>query len=370
MKRLLSRLQDPLPHLLLAPSRKKFDDANSKLTDYLQAVTAPAVLTGVDDVLSPLLESGVIPVDQLFEQYAIRDADHDCFWQKTTFDRFAAEKFGDHEILTSYSSVLWHMFCGAANYPFAATASLTSMPDSISEEDVRLDLQAFRRACALLVLRGWELFPSDDDRDGSRQYGPSERASSDKVSQLARAIFKCMSVSISRPRSEPSMEQDTWEVEIIRNTLIFVHPRRPEAPNIRGATFKPASFVEHFDSAAKRLLQDGDVQSDTTSTTASLIAMDDLRQIMHLLLLVRQGDKVWRTGRASQQTSDVCHAQLDLSNVEITQASCLAANMLTRDFRSSAEYVPLEQFTKWASENVRIPPRSYSTMGRLALTVA
>jgi hypothetical protein len=83
-------------------------------------------------------------------------------------------------------------------------------------------VKAFKRAFALLVLRGFELFGAKQNgRPLSRNI---ETSYTDKVPRLSRVIFRCLSASTWELAVQSQATQALLQLQDVKDTVAFTQP--------------------------------------------------------------------------------------------------------------------------------------------------
>lgn len=315
---------------------RRADKNEQKTLDYLQSSTRSSCLKALDAALAQLLK-GVKHVNRVFSQHATVDSSGKLVWQRSSFIRHIGQRLPPD--ITTHASLLWHMFLTAAYYPF--------VPEPIDcDDDATLDLTAFRRAFAFLVLNGWDLYGLK--QDGSYIKNCGERVQpirlSPKVPRLARIIFRCL-VTYSSASQDMERSQDDSRFQDIKDTLLFTQPlfkRTIEAPK---------DLTEEYDAATIRLL-DEEHSRFSTDLAPDLLRAEHLQNLVQLFLLLRPGKNFWRKALTLRNTSTVRSSEarycgFEAGVDELAQASDCASAIIRAQFGSEVKRVSLEMLTEW-----------------------
>jgi hypothetical protein len=154
--------------------------------------------------------------------------------------------------------------------------------------DAEIDLEAFRRAFALLVMRGFELFGAK--QDGLPLSRKVEMSYPEKVPRLSRIIFRCLSQSSpeSAPQTKAAQEVRQWRD--IKDTIEYTQPVTSDL-----YPYGPKVDNEQFQVTASRLARIEDDRSAIRSLSQILLKTD-LGRLIQLLLLLGPQDRRWRDG--------------------------------------------------------------------------
>lgn len=349
--------------LLLAPvgvllGRSKVASAERTTQRYLQNVNSASCLVDLNRALGPLLD-GVDHVDQVFAKFATIDSSGKSFWNRSNFARYIDARLPSNQAVTACVPLLWRIFFSGASYPFSApTTAHKQVPGSGEPE---INLEAFRIAFALLVMRGFELF-------GAKQNGrPLSRtidmSYTDKVPRVTRIIFRCLSVPSQESAPQSQATQKVLQLQDVKDTIAFTQP----------ITFDPYPYGpsvgdEQFEVAASRLLRMEDERSAFRGSSR-ILPKADLQSLIQLLLLLRPQDRRWRNGlfmhEVYQRSGDIQYAHALPTPEEASRASDFAPTFVTSQFWGSEDSVPWDAFEAWCSDCVSLGMFLYTT---LALT--
>ena len=327
-----------LTPLAILVGRTKVASAERTTQRYLQNITSASCLVDLNTALGPLLD-GVNNVDKVFTKFATTDSRGRMFWNSSNFARYINATLPGHQEVTACLPLLWHILISSAFYPFSAPVAAHIQ---VSEEP-EVDLEAFKRAFALLVLRGYELLGSKPDgRPFSRQR-KVETSYTDKVPRLTRIIFSCLSFPL--PKSAPKFlaTQEVLELQNVKDTIVFVQPITYDP-----YPYGPSIGDELFEAASSRLLRMG----EPSSTLPKAV----LRSLIQLLLLLHPADRRWREGlfmyEAYQRSGDIQYAHFDPGPEEASRASDFISTFMTSRFRGDEDYVTWDVFQAWCLDCV------------------
>lgn len=329
--------------------RSKVVSAERTTQQYLQNVNSASCLVDLNKALGPLLD-GVDHVDQIFAKFATTDSSGKSFWNRSNFAKFIDARLPSNEIVTTCVPLLWRIFCFSAFYPFSAPTTPSIQVSRLGGPEI--DLEAFRRAFALLVMRGFELFGAKQDGRPLSRKRKIETSYIDKVPRLTRIIYRCLSVPLlgSAPQSQAMLE--VIQLQDVKNTIAFTQPITYDP-----YPYGPSVGDEQFEAAASRLQRMDDERSATRGLSR-IMPKADLKSLIQLLLLLRPEDRRWRDGlfmhEAYQRSADIQYAHSASAPEEASQASDFAPAFVTSQFRGSEDYVPLDVFETWCSDCVSL----------------
>jgi hypothetical protein len=219
---------------------------------------------------------------------------------------------------------------------------------SAPSNEPEIDVKAFRRAFAFIVLRGYELLGAKSNGQPSPR--SSEKFYTDKVPRLAHIIFR----SLSTPWLQSGTQsQESLQLQDIKDTIAFTQPII-----IEDMRFGRASVAdEEFQAAAYRLLRANYKQS-TAKGSSIAVSKADLQILIRLFLLQCAEDEHWRAGLSYynlyQRSGDIMFSYLIISPDEVSRASKLASAFLAYQFPGNNDYVTWEQFKVCCLEYVSI----------------
>lgn len=324
--------------IMLRWDSRRSDKNEQKTLDYLQSSTRSSCLEALDAALSQLLK-GVRHVNQVFSQHATVDSAGKLVWTRSSFDQRIGQRLPPDT--TTFAPLLWHMFLSAAYYPF--------VPEPIDcDDDATLDLTAFRRAFAFLVLNGRDLYGLK--QDGSYIKNCGERVQpirlSHKVPRLARIIFRCL-VTYSSASQNMEKSQDDSRFQDIKDTLLFTQP----LPKRTFTPLLPRDLATEYDAATNSLL--GEENSHLAADLGPhLLQTQKLQNLLQLLLLLRPAKNVWRkplTSRNSStlRSSEVRYCDCETRSSEAARASDYASAVIRTQFGPETKHVPSKMLTEW-----------------------
>lgn len=328
--------------LLLAPAAIVFNGAQVAYAErttqqYLQNISDTSCLEDLDQALSPVLES-VDNVNSIFAKFATQHSGGRAIWNERSFATYMDARLASNTELDTFVPLLWRILLSGAYYPFLAP-----------HDNPEVDLEAFRRAFAFLVMRGFELLGAK--QNGRELFGTVENSQNAKRPRLSRIFFHCLSASSHSSSSESQASHKARRLQDIKDTIGFTQPitydSYPQGPTVG---------EEHFDSAASRLL---DVETELPTAvqgSSRTLLKSDLQQLLQLLLRLRLGDKRWRhgvcNGDISQRSGDVYYSHFVLGLQEALSTSDLANSLMTSLFGDDGESVLWEGFSTWCSNCV------------------
>ena len=340
--------------ILLTPvgvlvSRSKVAFAERTTQQYLQSVDSVSCLVDLNKALSPLL-GGVDHVDQVFANFATTNDSGKSFWNRSSFARYIDARLPGDQIVTACVPLLWRIFFFSAFYPFSAPKTAHSQVSGFGESEI--DLEAFRRAFALLVMHGFELFGAKQDGRSLSRKRKIETSYTDKVPRLSRIIFGCLSFPL--PDSAPQFlaGQEVLQLYDVKDTITFTQPITYDQ-----YPYGPSVGDEQFEAAASRLLRVEDERSAARGSSR-MIPKTDLKILIQLLLVLRPEDRRWRDGlsmhEAYQRSADVQYSHLVPAPDDGSRAFDLASAFLTSQFKTGEDYVPWDIFESWCSNCVSL----------------
>lgn len=334
MSWILNVITWPLAYYLDTRHRR----GEAKLIHWLENVDASGVLSDLDSALEPLLKDTIEHVDRTFRAHAEHENGR-VFWTVNSLRRL----LGPHPLLRERVALLWSVFSYAAHYPFKPPGKLES------EGRIRIELAAFRRAFAFLVLHGWDLVGergNDMSFEGYYDQKP-ERDAHDKAPRIARIINSSLA----------SQEDERLAYDDIKSVLFFVQP-----PVWRNLCMVPRDFNPYFEAATNRLLQAKDLDVDAKISPSSL-TRTNLRSMIQMLLLLRPDNERWREGFShkwkigstqivTQRAGDVQFFSMVKDNADVADASTHATALMDFRFPSNESSISQEDFQAWCVENV------------------
>ncbi|PCG97667.1 Hypothetical protein PENO1_062170 [Penicillium occitanis (nom. inval.)] len=299
---------------------------------YLEDINSASCLSHLDKALDQLLH-GIKDVQKVFSNYATTNPSGKRVWNRESFARYINARLPENPVVTTCVPLLWSTFCIGAYFPF-----------SVPSNEPEIDVKAFRRAFAFIVLRGYELLGAKSNGQPSPR--SSEKFYTDKVPRLARIIFR--SLSTPWPQSE-TQSQGSFQLQDIKDTITFTQPII-----IEDMRFGRASVAdEEFEAAAYRLLL-ADHKQLIAKGSSIAVSKADLQILIRLFLLQHAEDRRWRAGLSYydlyQRSGDIMFSHLIISPDEVSRASELASAFLAYQFPGDDDYVTVEQFKACCSE--------------------
>ena len=340
-------------NILLAPlgvliRRSKVASAERTTQRYLHNLNAASCLVDLHKALGPLLDS-VDHVDQVFAEFAT-DSTGKSFWNRSNFATYVEARLPGNQTMSTCVLLLWRIFLSSASYPFSQPITAHIQVSSPGEPEI--DLQAFRRAFALLVLRGVELLGAKQDGRPLSRKTRIETSYTDKVPRLTRIIFRCLSSPLPEPAPQSQMTQEVLQLQDVKDAITFTQPITYDL-----YPYGPSIDDEQFEAAASRLLSMEDERS-ATQVSLGMIAKADLKNLIKLLILLRPEDRRWRDGlfmhQAYQRSADVQYARSNSAPEEASQASDLASAFVYSQFHGDEDYIPWKKFEAWCSDCVSV----------------
>ena len=340
--------------ILLTPvgvlvSRSKVAFAERTTQQYLQSVNSASCLVDLNKALAPLL-GGVDHVDQVFAYFATTNNSGKSFWNRSNFAKYIEARLPGNETVTACVPLLWRIIFSAASYPFPAPTTARTQVSRFGESEI--DLEAFRRAFALLVMHGFELFGAKQDGRSLSRKRKIETSYIDKVPRLSRIIFGCLSFPL--PDSAPQFlaGQEVLQFQDVKDTIAFTQPITYDP-----YPYGPSIDDEQFEAAASRLLRVEDERSATRGSSR-IIPKTDLKILIQLLLLLHPENRRWRDGlsmhEAYQRSADVQYTHLVPAPEDGSRTFDLASAFLTSQFKTGEDYVPWDVFESWCSNCVSL----------------
>jgi hypothetical protein len=246
----------------------------------------------------------------------------------------------ENPAVTTCIPLLWRTFSIGAYFPFSAPS-----------KEPEIDFKAFRRAFALIVLRGYE--PLGAKSNGVPFLTSTENFYTDKVPRLARIIFRSLSTSWPQLGAQSQDPQESPRLQDIKDTIAFVQPIILEDMRFGRANVSD----REFEAAAYRLLL-ADYKRSIVRGSPIAVRKADLQILVQLFLLRRAEDRLWRAGLSKRdenpRTGDIMFSCLISDPDEVSRASELASAFLAYQFSGSDDYVTWKQFEAWCSECVSI----------------
>ena len=340
--------------MLLAPvgvliGRSKVAFAERTTQRYLHNVNAASCSADLDKALDPLLGS-IDHVDKVFAKFATVDSSGKSFWNRSNVATYVEARQPDNHTMSASVFLLWRVLLSSASYPFLPPIAAHTQVSSLGEP--RIDLEAFRRAFALLVMRGFELFGAKQNGYPLSRKVKIETSYTDKVPRLTRIIFRCLSSPLPERAPQSQSTQEVLQVQDIRDTIAFTQPITYDQ-----YPYGPSVGDKRFEAAASRLQRIED-ERFATQISSGMIAKADLKNLIQLLLLLRPEDRRWKDGlfmhEAYQGCADVQYARSNSAPEEASQASDLASAFVTSQFKDDEDHIPWNKFEAWCSDCVSV----------------
>ena len=168
---------------------------------YLHKVNAASRSADLDQALGPLLDS-IDHVDQIFANFATIGSSGKSFWNRNNFAKYVEARLPGIQTMNACVLVLWRISLSSAFYPFSPPIAAHIKVSSSGESEI--DLQAYKRAFALLIMRGFELFGAKQDGRPLSRKPKIETSYINKVPRLTRIIFRCLNSPLPEP-AHPSL---------------------------------------------------------------------------------------------------------------------------------------------------------------------
>jgi hypothetical protein len=318
---------------------------------YLEDLSSASCFNLLDKALHQLLD-GVDDVGNIFSKYATTNSGGKRVWDRGSFARYINARLPENPAMTTCEPLLWRIFSTAAYFPFSAPSSV---PEQVSSQELDVDLKAFRRAFAFLVLRGYELFgtmsdgrPFPTSRDKSYHYYTA------KVPRLTRIIFQSLSTPSPQPAIQSQAPQELLQLQNVKDTITFTQPAIFPSPHYG----RSGVAEEEFEAAAHRLLL---TNHGTFGGILYAISKADLHNLIQLFLLQRIEDRRWRNGLSYhdlyQRSGDIQFSHFAPGLYEASRASEFASSFLSSQFRGNEDSITWKAFEAWCSECVSISRR-------------
>ena len=339
---------------LLAPvgvlvGRSKVASAERTTQRFLQNVDSASCLVDLNIALGPLLD-GVDHVDQVFAKFATTDSSGKRCWNRSNFAKYLDARLPGNQIVTACVPFLWRIFFSSAFYPFSAPTPGHIQVSGSGEPEI--DLEAFRRAFALLVMRGFELFGAKQDGRSLSRKHKIEMSYTDKVPRLTRIIFRCLSVPLPESAPQSQATREVLQLQDVKDTIAFTQPITYDS-----YPYGPSVDDKQFEAAASRLLRMEDERSGTRGSSRAIRPVN-LKSLIQLLLLLCPEDRRWRDGlfmhEAYQRSADIQYAHSVTAPEEASRASNFAPAFVTSQFRGGEDCVPWDVFEAWCSDCVSL----------------
>ena len=228
---------------------------------YLHNVNAASCLVDLLKTLGPLLD-GADHADQVFEKFATTDSSGKSSWNRSNFAKNTEARLPGIQPMSACILLLWRIFLFSVSYPFSP--SITAHLQVSTSGEPEINLEAFRRAFALLVLHGFELFGAKQDGRSLSRETKIETSYTNKVPRLTRIIFKCLNFPLPEPAPQSQATQELLQLHDVKETIAFTQPITYDP-----YPYGPSVDDEQFEAAASRLLR----MEDERSTTQRFLGM-------------------------------------------------------------------------------------------------
>jgi hypothetical protein len=331
---------------------------NRKTEKYLQTATPTSCLRDLSRELDRLCikregASAQIYVDQIFSQRCLISAAGPKVWNQSCFAGHLESKYPSQQLPVL---ILWQMFSFAAYYPFGF----------MGPGEAVIDIQAFRRAFALLVLGGFGRLSTAFTEKYTARY-------EERVVRLTRIVYESLGFNSSRSMSQDdhgqkqtvtTVEADeaahTFRREEIKSLLYSLEPVGYARHPYR-YTIPPSINHELFNNTSDRLL-------DEANWSASLRPLlESFRQLLLTLVSLSASDKGhWKNGRfyierhsLPKHSIGLPHANFD-STPDIEASSRIVSSVLASRFPNSTETLSWHEFEAFCYDVV-IPEGEYDT---------
>jgi hypothetical protein len=325
-------------HVVLAPVgvllRPKVAAAERKTKKYLLNVNSTSCLIDLSNALEFLL-CGVDHIDKVFAEFSMTNSNGERFWDQDHFTRYVSARLPGDDAMVACIPLLWRIFVSSAFFPFSTPTTTLG--------EAEIDLQAFRRAFALLAMRGFELLGAK--QNGRPLVRKLETNYADKVPRLSRIIFR----TLSQPSPE-SAPQEVHQFRDIKDTIEYTQPITYDS-----YPYGPKVDHEQFEVAASRLARVEDERSAIRGSS-QILSKTDLGSLVQPLLLLAPQDRRWKDGlfinETYQRSGDIQCVQMASSLEEAPTSTYLAPIFVTSQFANSEESVSWEVFETWCSDCV------------------
>jgi hypothetical protein len=305
---------------------------------YLEDINSASCLNHLDKTLDQLL-NGNKEVEKTFSTYATAGPSGKRVWNGGSFARYSNARLLENPAVAICIPLLW-VFSIGAYFPFSAPSN-----------EPEIDVKAFRRAFAFIVLRGYELLGAKSK--GQPFSTGTKKFYTDKVPRLARIVFRSLSAPWPQSGTQSQSLQELLQLQDIKETVAFTQPIINEDMRYGRATVADGEF----EAAASRLLL-ADNKQLTVRGLSIAVRKADLQILIRLFLLQRAEDRPWRAGLSYhdmyQRSGDIMFARLIPDPDEVSRASELASTFLAHQIPGTDEHVTWEQFKAFCLEVVSI----------------
>lgn len=356
---------------LLAPfywthlARRNHSDRTTN--KYLQSLTETSLLSTFGEILRPLTQEAH-HIQLIFDKFAVSGDRDETVWSGESFDHFVHAASGGVLGESSITQPLWRCFSRAAYFPLN--------PPQCASYSAEVDLDAFHRACALLVIQGIQL-PGFDVYYGCQSPHKLQR----KMPRIAGFIMSCMARCREGEESDDDDEDEKGDLEeeettagtegdlTEKNVLDIVnfaqpsHYQQPFSDLAEVPGIPPRAFRE----AAERLASSARRYPNYVSIPPTLLRQD-FYALLRSSMLVCLRDQRWRNGVTLPGSSDLISADVQLCrlNEDGSMADELASSLMDWIYPNSEEgsegNISYSTFTSFCSDCVR-PPHIPQALG-------
>lgn len=327
--------RDSISAFLIGHSKASAEQVTRK---YLEDLEPASSLNYLDQALWQLLH-GIKDVETIFKKYATTNSSGKRMWNRDSWARYINAEI---PAVATGIPLLWYTFTVGAYFPFSAPSN-----------EPEIDVKAFRRAFAFIILRGYELLGAKSN--GQPFPRCSEKFYTDKVPRLTRIIFRSLSPSYPQSETQSQHPQESLQLQDVKDTIAFTQPILKSNlchgwPNVADGEFEAAAY---------RLLL-ADHKRSTVKRSPIAVSRADLHILIRLFFLQRAEPRCWRAGlfkhETYQRSGDIMFSRLINEPDEVSRASELASAFLSYRFPGSNDCVTEEQFKDCCSECVSTLP--------------
>ncbi|EAW13515.1 uncharacterized protein ACLA_055630 [Aspergillus clavatus NRRL 1] len=177
---------------------------------YLEDINSASCLIHLDKALDQLLD-GIKDVEKIFSNYATTNPSGKRVWNRGSFARYINARLPENPAATTCVPLLWCTFSIGAYFPFSAPSN-----------EREIDVKAFRRAFAFIVLRGYELLGAKSN--GQPFSTITEKFYTDKVPRLTRIVYRSLSTPWRQSGTQSQDPQESLQLQDIKDTIAFTQP--------------------------------------------------------------------------------------------------------------------------------------------------
>lgn len=297
-------------------ARRSLSDRSTN--NYLDSLSETSLLSAFSQALRPLTRDSN-HVDQIFEKFAAANDQHNkVMWNEDSFGHFIQAASGGalHESLTK---PLWCCFSRAAYFPLNPPCA-RNLPWK-----TEVDLDAFRRAVALLAVQGIQLPGFDVHWTG----GQIPHSLKKKIPTISRFIISCMASTDPGQTEQESDDEDEKEKPVeetssveeedltMNNVLDTVCATQPPAylEPFGDLTNVPGVPRSAFREAAERLVLSAKTQPNYVPVHAAM-QRQDFYALLRSSLMVCICDQRWRDGVSLARDLDQISADVQQCRLE------------------------------------------------------